>query len=604
VRIGPVSIGTDTGGTFTDLVDDHGRTAKVPSTPTDPGAAVRYGIADLAADGRPALLAHGTTVATNALLERKGARTALVTTEGLADVIEIARQDRPSLYDNAVDRPTPLVAREDRHEVRERLDADGTVLTPLDLTTLPTPAEGVDAIAVCLLHSDIDPSHERVVADALRRAHPDLDVSASHEISPEFREYERTVTTVANASLRPVCRRYLAGLADAADEVLVLTSEGGLVPLDDAAQSPARLLLSGPAGGVRAAAAIATANGFADALTLDMGGTSTDVCLIVDGRPEPAAEREVAGLPIRLPSLDVHTIGAGGGSIARLDLGGALLVGPESAGADPGPACYGRGGTEPTVTDADLSLGRIPADSTFPGLGRLDVNAARVALDRAGVSPEGVLAVVDAHMVRALRHVSIERGVDPRGLVLVAFGGAGPLHACGLAAELGIETVVVPPRAGVFSAVGVLCSPRQIELVRSWPAPLDHRGADAAARDLEAAAAAELAGEGPVTCEVAFDCRYEGQSHELRVPGLDTFTEHHRRRNGYERPSPVEVVAVRAVARRPAPLEVTDLPGVERETARGPAVIAEADCTIWVPEGWVARVGEAGALLLTQEGTS
>lgn len=603
--IGPTRIGSDTGGTFTDLVDDQGRTAKVPSTPADLGAAVRAGLDELTAGARPALLAHGTTVATNALLERRGARTALVTTEGVADVIEIARQDRPSLYDNAVDRPVPLVDRVDRHEVRERLAADGSVLTPLDLATLPILAEGVEAVAVCLLHSDLDPVHEQAVAGALRAVHPGLDVSASHEVSPEFREYERTVTTVANASLRPVCRRYLAGLADAADEVLVLTSEGGLVPLADAAGAPARLLLSGPAGGVRAAAAIAAANGFPDALTLDMGGTSTDVCLILDGRPEPAAEREVAGLPIRLPSLDVHTIGAGGGSIARLDAGGALLVGPRSAGADPGPACYGRGGTEPTVTDADLVAGRIPADSSFPGLGHLDVGAAQAALDRAGVTAEGVLAVVDAHMVKALRHVSIERGVDPRGLVLVAFGGAGPLHACGLAAELGIGTVLVPPRAGVFSAVGVLCSPRQIELVRSWPTPLERDGLGDAAAALEAAAVSGLAGDGPVTSEIAFDCRYAGQSHELRVPSVDAFGERHRQRNGYERVGhPIEVVAVRAVARRPAPLDVTDLPVTEREVGRGPAVIAEADCTIWVPEGWMAWPGAAGAVLLQREGAS
>ena len=361
---------------------------------------------------------------------------------------------------------------------------------------------------------------------------------------------------------------------------------------------PARLLLSGPAGGVRAAAAVASANGCADALSFDMGGTSTDVCLILDGRPEPASERAVAGLPIRLPSLDVHTIGAGGGSIASLDAGGALVVGPRSAGAVPGPACYGRGGTAPTVTDANLVAGRIDRDGAFPELGRLDADAAAQALARAGLSAEGVLAVVNANMVRALRHVSVERGVDPRGLALVAFGGAGPLHACDLAAELGIETVIVPARAGVLSAVGVLCSPRQREEVRSWPTPLDHAGVGAALDDLAAEAAADLGGD-DVEVEVALDCRYAGQSHELRVPTVDAFPAEHRRRNGYDRPdTPIEVVALRAVARRPAPLDLLSLPVVARSGATGPTIIAEPDCTIWIPPGWRAEPGEAGALVV------
>lgn len=341
-------MGSDTGGTFTDVVDERGRLAKVPSTPDDPGQAVRAGLAELldgsAATGgsaRPRLLAHGTTVATNALLERRLAATALVTTEGLADVIEIARQDRPSLYDPTIDRPEPLVPRAWRLEVRERLDADGTVLVPLDPGAIPPLPDGVGAVAVCLLHSDLDAAHERAVVDTLAARHPGLDVCASVDVSPEFREYERTVTTVANAALRPVCRRYLEGLRGAADSVLVLTSEGGLVPVADAAATPARLLLSGPAGGVRAAASVAVANGFPDALTFDMGGTSADVCLVLGGRPEPAAEREVAGLPIRLPSLDVHTVGAGGGSLAALDPGGALLVGPRARAPCRGPPATG-----------------------------------------------------------------------------------------------------------------------------------------------------------------------------------------------------------------------------------------------------------------------
>jgi N-methylhydantoinase A/oxoprolinase/acetone carboxylase beta subunit len=380
--------------------------------------------------------------------------------------------------------------------------------------------------------------------------------------------------------------------------VLVLTSEGGLVALDQSLDAPARLLLSGPAGGVQAAAAVAAANGCADAISFDMGGTSTDVCLIMGGRPELASERTVAGLPIRLPSLDVHSVGAGGGSIAALDAGGALVVGPRSAGAVPGPACYGRGGSAPTVTDANLVAGRIDRDSTFPELGRLDSTAAAVALARAGLSAEGVLAVVNANLVRALRHVSVERGVDPRGLALVAFGGAGPLHACDLAAELGIETVIVPARAGVFSAVGVLCSPRQREVVRSWPTPLDHAGVATVLGRLATEAGADLGGV-DVEVEVSLDCRYAGQSHELRVPTVAAFPSEHRRRNGYDRPdTPIEVMALRAIARRPAPLDLLQLPVVARSGGTGPVVVAEADCTIWIPFGWSARPGEAGALVL------
>ncbi|MEJ5255498.1 MAG: hydantoinase/oxoprolinase family protein [Acidimicrobiales bacterium] len=596
-------IGSDTGGTFTDLVTDDGRVLKVPSTPDDPGRAVREGIAALGAGG-VTVLAHGTTVATNALLERKGAVVALVTTEGLADVIEIARQDRPSLYDPTVDRPEPLVPRHLRFEVRERLGAHGEVLVPLDPSSLPSDAQlaGVEAIAVCLLHADLQPAHEREVARLL--VDRGFDVTCSHEISPEFREYERTVTTVANAYLRPACRRYLRGLLDAAGRVLVMTSAGGLVPAEQAAERPASLLLSGPAGGVAAGAAVAVANGFPDAVTFDMGGTSTDVCLVRGGRPEPAAEREVAGLPVRLPSLDVHTIGAGGGSIARIDAGGALVVGPQSAGALPGPACYGRGGTEPTVTDANLVAGRIPLDAPFPGLGTLEVDLARRALDRAGVDADGVLAVVNANMVQALRKVSVERGVDPRGLALVAFGGAGPLHACDLADALGMRCVIVPARAGVLSAAGILCAPEQRDLVRSWPTPTDHEGLAAAREALAAAACAALGGgDGDVEVETWLDCRYEGQSHELRVASVESFHDEHRRHNGYDRPGhPVEVIAARATARRQPPVTLADLPPVERARVTGPVVVAEPDCTIWVPAGWRAEPGEVGALVLRRVG--
>jgi N-methylhydantoinase A/oxoprolinase/acetone carboxylase beta subunit len=587
------ALGVDTGGTFTDVVADDGTIAKVSSTPSNPAEAVEHGVA-VVSPTKPALLAHGTTVATNALLERRGARVALLATKGFADVIEIARQARPSLYDPFVDRPEPLVPRELRFEVDERLGAHGEVVKRWR-RALPDLPDDVESVAVCLLHADLDPVHERAVAKALRAR--GYDVTASHEVSPEFREYERMVTTVANAYLRPACAPYLRALATLADEVLVMTSAGGLVPADEAARLPAALLLSGPAGGARAGAAVAAGCGFADAVTFDMGGTSTDVCLVRNGVPEPAAGRRVAGLPIRLPSLDVHTIGAGGGSIARLDAGGALVVGPHSAGAVPGPACYGRGGSEPTVTDADLVLGRIPHDAELPDLGRLDVEAAHDACVRAGVYPEGIVQVVDAAMEEAVRAVTVARGVDPRELALVAFGGAGPLHACAVADALGMRAVIVPPRAGVLSAVGLLCSPRRRELVRSYPAAVDDPALATVAAQLADEARA-LVGAG-ARVEVAYDCRYVGQSHELTVASPADFPTEHERRNGHARPgAPVEVVAVRARAIADAPLDVHDLPPVSRTKVRGPAVVAEPDCTVWVADGWVAAPRELGAWVL------
>ncbi|MDQ1448481.1 MAG: N-methylhydantoinase [Actinomycetota bacterium] len=588
-------LGIDSGGTFTDVVAGDGRVAKVASTPEDPARAVGRAVDAVDGRGRVDVLAHGTTVATNALLERRGARVALIATRGFVDEIEIARQVRPSLYDPFVDRPQPLVPRALRFEVSGRLDAHGVEIEPFD-GVLPEIVEEIDSIAVCLLHSDLDARLEREVAEALRAARSEL-VVCSHEVSPEFREYERMVTTVVEAFLEPACAPYLMQLASFASEALVMTSAGGLVPVTGGARAAASLLLSGPAGGVRAAAEVAAACGFADAVSFDMGGTSTDVCLVRGRVPEPTSERIVAGLPIRLPALDVHTVGAGGGSIARLDAGAALVVGPRSAGAVPGPACYGRGGTDPTVTDADLALGRIPVDSSFPDLGRLDGAAARRALARAGVSAEGVVRVVDAAMERAVRVVTVERGVDPTELVLVAFGGAGPLHACAIADALGMRAVIVPPRAGVCSAAGLLCAPKAREVVHTF------RGgslADARAR-VEREARSRV-GAGAVV-ETAVDCRYVGQSHELTVASPDEFPAEHERRNGHVRPgAPVEVIAVRARASIAAPLRITDLPDVDRRTVIGPAVVAEPDCTMWVPEGWRAEPRELGTWIVRRGG--
>jgi N-methylhydantoinase A/oxoprolinase/acetone carboxylase beta subunit len=530
----------------------------------------------------------GTTVATNALLERRGARVALIATRGFADEIEIARQVRPSLYDPFADRAPALVPRDLRFEVCERLDGRGREVEPFD-GRLPELPDGIDAIAVCLLHADLDPAHEQQVAAALRAVRPEL-VVCSHEVSPEFREYERMVTTVVEAYLEPVCAPYLHRLAVLAPQVLAMTSAGGLIPVAESVRAAAALLLSGPAGGVRAAAEIAGACGFEDAVSFDMGGTSTDVCLVRGRDPEPAAERVVAGLPIRLPALDVHTVGAGGGSIARLDAGGALLVGPQSAGAVPGPACYGRGGELPTVTDADLALGRIDASAAFPDLGRLDRTAALRALERAGVSAEGVVRVVDAAMERAVRAVTVERGVDPRDLALVAFGGAGPLHACAIAGALGMRAVVVPPRAGVCSAVGLLCAPKAREIVRSYTGGSLADALERVGREARARVGADA------RVETSVDCRYVGQSHELTVRTPEDFPAEHERRNGHVRPgAPVEVVAVRARASSAAPLRIADLPEVERAPVIGPAVVAEADCTVWVPEGWRAEPRALGA---------
>jgi N-methylhydantoinase A len=562
-------LGVDVGGTFTDAVLVDGgrvRTAKVPTAERQEESV----LAAARAVGAEELerFTHGTTVATNALLERKGARTALVTTAGFEHVLHLRRQNRAHLYRLCAEHPEPLVPLERCVGVRERVGPEG-VVEPLDLTSLPD--VDAEAVAVCLLFSFREPAHERAVADELRRRLPHAHVVASHEVAPEFREYERASTTAVDAYLRPALAGYLNALARACartsiPEPLVMRSSGGLATLAEAAAHPAFALLSGPAAGVVGAGRAAALAGFERAISFDMGGTSTDVCLIESNAAERSGERSVGGLPVRLPTVDVHTVGAGGGSIAHRDAGGALLVGPESAGADPGPACYGRGGARPTVTDANLLLDRLP-ERLAGGL-ELDREAAVAAMR--GLDPGDVVRAVDAEMLRALRVVSVERGRDPRDCALVAFGGAGPLHACALAEELGIETVLVPEAAGVLSAFGLAVADERRDSVRTVLAPLEEAG--------------ELPSDGEA------DVRYRGQSFELTVPlgeGLaERFHAAHDERYGYaDRERPIELVAVRTAEIRPGP--ELELPPGEPLTVSGPAVLELAGSTCWIAPGWV-----------------
>jgi N-methylhydantoinase A len=573
-------LGIDVGGTFTDAVLLDGRrltTAKVPTRPAQEESVVEAARA-VGAEG-VTRFTHGTTVATNALLERTGARTAFVATAGFEHVLHLRRQARAHLYRLCEDHPEPLVPLERCVGVRGRIGPDG-VLEELELDSLPE--LDAEAVAVCLLFSFRDPSHEQAVAGALRRRLPRAHVVASHEVAPEFREYERASTAAADAYLGPVTSRYLGALGgrcarEGLPEPLVMRSSGGLATLEEAAAHPAIALVSGPAGGVVGAARVCALAGIENAISFDMGGTSTDVSLIAGGEAARAAERVVGGIPIRLPTVDLHTVGAGGGSIAWRDTGGALRVGPRSAGASPGPACYGRGGTEPTVTDANLLLGRLP-ESLAGGI-RLDRAAAERALGR--LDPADVVRVVNAEMLRALRVVSVERGHDPADFALVAFGGAGPLHACELAEELGIGTVLVPAAAGVLSALGLVASDERRDEVRTYLCPLEEAG--------------ELPPEGEA------DLRYAGQSFELTVPVTDelaaAFHRAHEERYGYADPErPIELVAVRTAEVRPAP--PLELPPAEPLRLEGPALVELDGATCWIPPGWVGvRDGTASSTL-------
>ncbi len=679
-------IGIDIGGTFTDFVvydpaSGQLRTFKLLSTPRDPAQAVLDGLQRIFESSQllntdncsPITVIHGSTIATNALLERKGAPTALVTTRGFGDVLQIGRQNRPALYDFFADPPPPLVPAELRFEVEERVDHEGHVLKVLEegeevvRQVRREKGEGekgegrrVESVAVCLLFSFLRPEHEQAIGERLRRA--GYFVSLSSEILPEYREYERASTTVVNAYVSPIMDRYLSQLEThlpAGVRLGVMQSNGGSISPAQARREAVRCILSGPAGGVVGCEYVAKALAASSlpgeegpgvrVITFDMGGTSTDVSLI-DGAPQVTTEAVVGGCPIRVPLLDIHTIGAGGGSIARVDEGGALRVGPESAGAAPGPVCYGRGGTRPTVTDANLVLGRIPPEHFLGGQMPLDLERARAALERLGrelgLSAEeaalGVVAVANAHMERALRVISVERGRDPRAFTLLSFGGAGGLHAADLARALGIRRVLVPPLASTLSAFGMLAADvvKDYTLTVMLPGETPVDELTARLEPLAERGRRDLLAEGvpaeDIRIERFLDMRYRGQSYELIVPFSETvyadFHKQHLGQYGYaNNDAPVEVVnlRVRAVgATTPPPLRREPPAGPDPEAARletrpvrfeqgllptplyraealrpgnrlaGPAVIVRADTTVLLGPSDRAEVDEFGNLLI------
>jgi N-methylhydantoinase A len=653
-------VGIDTGGTFTDFVwcDSIGRLTviKRASTPSDPAESIAGGLKFLrAAASLPAgyTLVHGTTVATNTLLERRGAATALITTTGFRDVLAIGRQARPDLYALHPTRPPDLLPRDRRYEVAERLDWRGDVICPLrdrDVALLLDAicAEGIESVAVCLLFAYLNPAHERRIgAMAAERG---LNISLSCDISPEPREFERTSTTVANAYVAPVMRRYLERLerqVAALDCGLlrVLQSNGGALTVREAAAQPIKTALSGPAGGVIAATRLGAMAGFPNLLTFDMGGTSTDVALLRNGMCPLVTNGVLGGLPLRTPTLDIHTVGAGGGSLARLDAAGSLRVGPQSAGADPGPVAYGKG-EQLTVTDANLLLGRLPESLLLAGQLPLDAERVRqkfAELARSlGCTPEraaeGVIAIANAAMMRALRHITVERGHDPALFALLSFGGAGGLHACALATGLGITTVVAPPTPGAFSALGLTLADARREYVRALQMQTLSMPDFAA---LENDAMRDMAADGYTTgtwhTQRYIEMRYVGQSFSLVVPvaanagiaaAAADFHVAHRARYGHADPrEPVEAVAVRLTAIAPRPDRVVAPPthgaGLPLGMGRlyspegwrdaplflrsdlnpdvnlvGPCVVVQEDATLYLPAGWTGRLDPVGNLVV------
>ena len=678
-----IRLGVDTGGTFTDLclVDEAGgqvRVAKVSSTPHDPAEAVINGINQLVERGeltpeQIGFLIHGTTVATNALLESKGAPTALITTQGFEDVLLIGRQSRPKLYDFWAQRPKPIVPRSRCYGIPERVLHDGRVLRPLDedavikaLTDIK--ARGIGSIAVCLIHSYANPAHEARIKELAAQIHPQAMVTISSEVLPEYREYERMSTICINAYVMPKVNTYVAHLQDmladmgVGSELYIMQSNGGVITAATARQSSARTALSGPAGGVLTGVLLAQKLNQPNQITIDIGGTSSDICLIDSGRPNITTETDIEGYPIKLPMIDINTIGAGGGSIAWIDPGGALRVGPESAGAAPGPVCYGRGGQVPTVTDANVILGRINPDYLLGGRMEVDLESAKRAVHKAIAEPlgldlmtaaAGIIEVINANMIRGIRRVSVERGYDPRDFALVPFGGAGPLHGVELARALNMTTIIVPTHPGIASAVGMLTADVRHDYVQTFIAPIAE--ADLARlggifADMEAKGAAQLESEGftgPARrLSRSADLRYAGQSYELSLelpggeltPGVmleltQAFHKRHEQAYGYARKeASVELVNLRLTAlgllpqaqgeevwpagdAEPEPIAMRqvyfdgglkDTPVYNRvrifqgKRISGPAVVEQLDSTIVIPPGYLAYIEPGGNMIIEE----
>ena len=664
-------IGVDIGGTFTDVVcrldDGTVRIAKLPTTSDDPSRAVLAAMAMARRDwgvsaAEVSRFVHGTTVATNAVLERKGARIGLITTEGFRDVLEIGRQMRHQMYDLVLKPETPvfLAPAHLRREVSERLDAKGAVLRPLDEASVTRAieelaAEDVDAIAVCLVFSFLDPTHERRIRDMIQAAHPALMVSLSSDVDPAFREYERTCVTAFDAYIKPVVGAYLAnmeqGLAAAGVTVplQVMQSRGGLTSSFVARQRPVRLFLSGPAAGVVGGLEAARAAGFSDVITVDVGGTSCDIALITGGAPLIRGEGTIDGYPVRVPMVDVTAIGSGGGSIAWIDGAGSLKVGPHSAGADPGPSCYGRGGRSPTVTDASVVLGYLDPASFAGGMMPLRPDLAYESIEQIIAGPLGISVVqaalgihrvLNAQMAEAIRLVSIGRGIDPRGYALLPLGGGGPMHGCALASDLGINSIVVPAHPGVLSAAGLLGAPVAHEVATAFPCPLaalEPAALSAALAELDARCGALMRQERIADAQVAHfaDVCYIGQSYHLEVPLevidaraiYDRFLTAHTRVYGHSTDVPAKIVNLRTVHQSFAGTAATHAtaertyrpPGVRtirvdsgpveaaiwrrdaigpEMTVPGPAIVEQADTTTLVEHGWTARLTTGDALLL------
>jgi N-methylhydantoinase A len=657
-------LGVDVGGTFTDAVLFDGaelHTAKVPTSADEESVGVMAAVVEVleragTQAGKVESFAHGMTVGTNALLEERGARTALVATRGFGDMLEIGRQNRPDLYRLCAPKPGALAEESLRFEIAERTGPDG-VIEPLmdeelDRLVAGLRESGAESVAVCLLFSYLDPSHEQRIGSRLRSELPGVHVSVSHEVVPRFREFERCSTTAIDAYLSPLLGRYLEHLCAAASgaglpEPLVMQSSGGVADAAQAARAGAWSVLSGPAGGAVGAGLIASVSGDGNALGFDMGGTSCDVCVIEDGEVKRTASREIGGRIIQLPMVDVHTVGAGGGSIAWRDPGGALRVGPRSAGAQPGPACYGRGGVEPTVSDANLVLGYLAADSRLAGDLALDADAAHAAIGGLAQAlgldemrtAEGILRVANQEMVRALRVVTVQRGVDPRRFALMPFGGAGPMHAAAIAAALGVERILCPRAGGVLSALGLCASERRRDRART----VMLRGTELSAgrigrevRDLIRHTGEGLEGATP---EAFYEMRYQGQAFELSIPGpldpapeelAERFAAAHEERYGYRDPdAEVELVGIRLAMRvagpRPQPAsapkgrlsEDSRLARFDGEwlrsavlrgeppagtRAEGPAVFELPEATFVLPPGWSAEVDSSGTIHAERSG--